>query len=81
MDAAATGHALFAVAHTFPAVNAVGDVSSPSRVSGGRPLQGDAGLVHRGDGVFWSRRRTWREMIENNDNGQRNAHRYTILRY
>lgn len=58
MDAAATRGALPAVAGALPAVEAVGDVPPAPRVSGGRPLQGDAGFVHCGDGVLRSRRRT-----------------------
>lgn len=58
MDAATTWSALLAVAGALPAVEAVGDVSPTSRLSGWRPLQGHAGLVHCGDGVLWCRRRT-----------------------
>lgn len=58
MDAAAAWRALPAVTGALPAVEAVGDVSSASRVSGRRPLQGDAGLVHSGDGVLRGRWRT-----------------------
>lgn len=58
MDAAATRHALPAITGALSAVEAVGDVSSASCVPGRRPLQGDAGLVHRGDGVLWSGWRT-----------------------
>lgn len=60
MDAAAARRALPAVAGALPAVQAVGDVPAAARVSGGRPLQGDAGLVHRGDGVLWSGGRAWK---------------------
>lgn len=59
MDAAAARRALPAVTGAFPAVEAVGDVPSASWVSGRRPLQGDAGFIHRGDGVLWSSWRTW----------------------
>lgn len=58
VDAAATGGALAPVPGALPAVNAVGDVSSAPRVPGRGPLQCDAGLVRRRDGILWSRRRT-----------------------
>lgn len=58
MHAAATGGALAAFPGALPAVNAVGDVSSAPRVPGRGPLQGDAGLVHRRNGVLWRRRGT-----------------------
>lgn len=58
MNAAPTRRTLPAVTGALPAVEAVGDVSSASRVPGWRPLQSDAGLVHSGDGVLWSRRRS-----------------------
>lgn len=55
MDTATARRALFAITGTLPAVEAVGDISSASCVSGWGPFQGDTGLVHCGDGVLWSR--------------------------
>lgn len=59
MDAAAARCALFAFAGALSAMEAVGNVPSASCVAGRRPLQGHAGLIHRGDRVLWSRWRTW----------------------
>lgn len=64
MDAAAARCALFAFTGALFAVEAVGNVPSASCVTWRRPLQGDAGLVHRGDRVLWSRWRTWWKRME-----------------
>lgn len=67
MDAATTWCALLAITWALTAVEAVGDVSSASCVPGWWPLQCDTGLIHCGDGVLWSRWRTW---------GKIEAHRF-----
>lgn len=59
MDTATTRRTLPAITRALPAVEAVGDVSPASCVSGWWPLQGHTGLIHCGDGVLWSRWRTW----------------------